>query len=71
MGRRRRLRLRRKEHSTPVRGKASLAERYGLEGEPDLAGFYDMRRRLDAFIAGTGRLDSGVLAPSHRTADAD
>ena len=70
MGRRRCLRLRRKEHSTPVRGRASLAERYDLEGEPDLAGFDDMRR-LDTFIAGTGHLDLGERAPSHRTADAD
>ena len=70
MGRRRRLRLRRKEHSTPVRGRASLAERYGLEGEPDLAGFDDMRR-LDALIAGTGHLGLGERAPSHHTVDAD
>ena len=71
MGRRRRLRLRRKESPAPVRGRASLAERYGLEGEPDLARFDDMRRRLDAFIAGTGHLDLGERAPSVHTADAD
>ena len=71
MGGRRRLRLRRKESPTPVRGRASLAERYNLEGEPDLARFDDTRRRLDAFIASTNRLDPGVLAPSPHTADTD
>ena len=63
--------MRRKESPAPVRGRASLAERYGLEGEPDLAGFDDTRRRLDAFIAGTGHLDLGERAPSVHTADAD
>ena len=70
MDRRRRLRLRRKESSPPVRGKASLAERYNLEGEPDLAGF-DGMRRLDASLAGTGHLYLGERAPSVHTADAD